>query len=73
MMRRLVKEGELLASDRLEDLTPSNSRWQYIWSIARVDLMESILTLLDSYGAGAVSTLAFVKMLHIIQLVLVRV
>lgn len=73
MLRRHVNEAELLSLDDLVALSPSSSRWFYIWSIARVDLIDGLTTLAADFESDTTVAFSTITLLQIVMVVCVVV
>lgn len=74
MLRRHVSDAELMSLDDLVALSPSSSRWFYIWSIARVDLIDGLTTLaadLESDTTVAFSTITLLQIVMVVCVVVI--
>ena len=57
MVRRLITEAKLMASDDTSALGPASSRWLYIWSVARVDIAYALSTLAISVTSDSLKVI----------------
>lgn len=56
MIRRLVLDGQMIALDSPVNVTPSaKPYWMFAWSVARLDLIQSLQSVLNIFSADIVS------------------
>eukprot|EP00983_Pelagomonas_calceolata_P108506 1159466-Pelagomonas_calceolata.AAC.4 len=49
IVRRQVRESELLGMDAMEDISHENDRWQFMWSLVRLDLRVAMAEVSQLY------------------------
>lgn len=65
MVRQVVEQAQLLASDPLESLTPTNERFAFLWDVGPTDLFDAQATSVQLYEEESVAPAAVAQWLQI--------